>query len=110
MAFEKLAEIKIREAMEAGEFDRLPNAGARIDLEGYFALPAHLRMAYSILKSANCQPEEVVLLNESAQIESQLNGEMSADRRAELTTSLHHLRLRLAIALERQQAEGRSRR
>src|SRR5262245_13284826 len=59
MAFERIAELKIREAMQAGEFDDLPNAGARLDFEEYFRLPAHLRMAYSVLKSADCLPEEV---------------------------------------------------
>jgi hypothetical protein len=108
MAFEKLAELKIRAAMEAGEFDRLPNAGARIDLDGYFALPAHLRMAYSVLKSANCLPEEVVLLNEVAALESRLNGPLDDDTRARLVTELHDLRLRLAIALERLQADARA--
>jgi hypothetical protein len=108
VAFEKLAELKIREAMEAGEFDRLPNAGARIDLDDYFSLPPHLRMAYSVLKSANCLPEEVVLLNEVAALESRLAGTLDAASRERLTTSLHDLRLRLAIALERMQAEARS--
>jgi hypothetical protein len=108
MAFEKLAEMKIREAMEAGEFDRLPNAGAPIDLDGYFSIPAHLRMAYSVLKSANCLPEEVVLLNEIAALEARLAGELEAGLRTRLTASLHDLRLRLAIALERLQAEARA--
>ena len=108
MAFEKLAELKIREAMEAGEFDRLPNAGARIDLDGYFALPAHLRMAYSVLKSANCLPEEVVLLNEVAALESRLAGTLDPPTRERLTASLADLRLRLAIALERMQVEARA--
>lgn len=34
MAFERIAEQRIREAMRAGEFDNLPKAGSRIDLEG----------------------------------------------------------------------------
>ena len=45
MAFENLAQQKIQEAIEAGEFDNLPNAREKLDLDGYFALPAHLRMA-----------------------------------------------------------------
>ncbi|PYR88920.1 MAG: hypothetical protein DMF84_26675 [Acidobacteria bacterium] len=49
VGFEKLAEMKIREAIDAGEFDHLPNAGARLDLEPYFAIPEHLRMGYFVL-------------------------------------------------------------
>jgi hypothetical protein len=108
VGFEKLAELKIREAMEAGEFDRLPNAGARIDLDGYFSLPAHLRMAYSVLKSANCLPEEVALLNEVAALEARLAATLDPPTRERLTASLGDLRLRLAIALERMQADARA--
>jgi DnaJ-like protein len=32
-----VAERKIREAIEAGEFDRLPNAGQPISLDQYFS-------------------------------------------------------------------------
>jgi len=62
--FGKLIEEKIREAMEAGEFDNLPGAGKPIDLEAYFATPADLRLSYSVLKSARCLPEEVELRKE----------------------------------------------
>ena len=33
VAFEKIAQQKIQEAVEAGEFDNLPNAGQKLDLE-----------------------------------------------------------------------------
>lgn len=62
--FGKLIEEKIREAMEAGEFDNLPGAGKPIDLEAYFATPADLRLSYSVLKSARCLPEEIELRKE----------------------------------------------
>src|SRR5215210_4473776 len=100
MGFEKLAELKIREAMEAGEFDNLPNAGSRIDLDGYFSLPAHLRMAYSVLKSANCLPEEVILLNEVAALERELEASADQATRNQLRKKIDHLRLRLNLALE----------
>ena len=108
MAFEKLAELKIREAMQEGVFDRLPNAGQRIDLEGYFSLPSHLRMAYSILKSANCLPEEVHLLNDVATLESRLAAETLPAARERLATELRDARLRLDVALERHRAESRT--
>ena len=101
MAFEKIAELKIREAIEAGEFDNLPNAGAPLDLEPYFAMPAHLRMAYSVLKSANCLPEEIYLLNDVARLEAELAAAGDPEMAARLSMALHHARLRLAVALER---------
>lgn len=108
MPFEKLAERKIREAIEAGEFDRLPNAGQPISLDQYFSLPEHLRMAYSVLKNANCLPEEVHLLNDVARLESALTGELEAVARERLSAELRDARLRLDVALERHRSESRA--
>jgi hypothetical protein len=108
MAFERIAELRIREAMQAGEFDNLPNAGSRLDFEEYFRLPAHLRMAYSVLKSADCLPEEVMLLKEIERLEIVLAGDLEPSRRADLASTLHDIRLRLAIALERLQSPSRA--
>jgi len=66
--FDRIAELKIREAIAEGKFDRLPNAGQPLDLEEYFQTPAEWRLAYSVLKSAKCLPAEVELLNEIAGI------------------------------------------
>ena len=109
MAFERIAELKIREAVRAGEFDNLANAGTRLDFEEYFTLPAHLRMAYSVLKSADCLPEEVILFKEIERLEVVLAGDLEPSRRANLAATLHDIRLRLAIALERLQSHSRAR-
>src|SRR3954470_14570374 len=61
--FDRIAELKIREAIAEGKFDHLPNAGQPLDLDEYFQTPAEWRLAYSILKSAKCLPEEVEVLN-----------------------------------------------
>src|SRR4029453_19232758 len=84
VAFDKIAEMKIREAIDAGEFDDLPNAGAQLDLEPYFAMPAHLRMAYSVIKSANCLPEEIQLLNDVAPLGAGVPSAADADIPARL--------------------------
>jgi hypothetical protein len=67
VSFEKIAENKVREAMANGEFDNLPDRG-KVDLDAYFALPEDLRMAYTLLKNANCVPEDVAILNEIARL------------------------------------------
>ncbi len=105
MAFEKIAERKIREAMKDGQFDRLPSAGRPIDLEEYFKLPEDLRMAYSILRSANCLPEEVELLNEIAALERQLAAAATEDARRRAASTLDARRVRLAMALERRRGK-----
>lgn len=100
MAFEKIAENKIRQAIADGEFDRLPARGA-IDLEEYFKLPSELRLAYSVLKSAGCIPEEVELLNEISRLEQAASAATTDAARVETSKALADARLRLALAMER---------
>ena len=53
LALEIMAERRIEEAIERGEFDNLPGAGQPIDLEDLDpSLPEELRLAYRILKNA----------------------------------------------------------
>jgi len=98
--FDRIAELKIREAIAEGKFDRLPNAGQPLDLEEYFQTPAEWRLAYSVLKSAKCLPAEVELLNEIAGIE-RAAGHAAAQTDSTRGRRLRDLRLRLAILLER---------
>lgn len=101
MGFDRIADRKIREAMQEGEFDNLPNCGRPIDLDEYFKWPEDLRMAYSVLKSAGCVPEEVQLLNEIAALERTLGGALREDERARLRKIIDSRRTQLNIALER---------
>ena len=64
MSFHRNADEKIKEAIAKGEFDNLPGKGKPLDLGAYFATPEHLRMGYSILKSAHIIPEEMELLKQ----------------------------------------------
>ena len=64
MSFEKHVDEKIKEAIARGEFDNLSGKGKPLNLDAYFATPEHLRMGYSILKSADIIPEEMQLLRE----------------------------------------------
>ena len=53
-----LAERRIEEAIERGEFDDLPGAGKPLDLDDLDPLlPEELRMAYRILKNAGMSAE-----------------------------------------------------
>jgi hypothetical protein len=101
MAFNRIAENRIREAMEQGEFDNLPGAGQPISLEEYFNTPEELRMAYSVLKNANCRPLEVELLNEIARLEQAVTNAADEATRAAHRQALAHRRTELAILLER---------
>ena len=51
MSLYQNAEENIKEAIANGEFDNLRGKGKPLDLDAYFAMPEHLRMGYSILKT-----------------------------------------------------------
>ncbi len=62
--FQKIAEEKIREAMEQGLFDDLPNKGKPLKFEDESWVPEDLRLAYKILKNAGCIPPEMEMRKE----------------------------------------------
>jgi hypothetical protein len=100
MPFSRIAENRIREAMEQGQFENLPGAGQPLNLEEYFSAPEDLRMAYSILRSANCAPVEVQLLGEIARLERTLAQSEDAARRTALQRALQDRQTQLAVMLE----------
>src|SRR4051812_10797766 len=100
MPFERIAEQRIREAQRQGKFDRLPGRGAPLDLEEYFKLPVELRLAYSVLKSANCAPEEVTFLNDIAALERELEKASDPAARNNVCKKIDDCRLRLSLARE----------
>jgi len=101
MSFERIAQNRIKEAMEQGAFDNLPGAGKPLDLEDYFNTPEDLRMAYSILKSANCAPAEVELMKDVSRLQHEAAAATDPGRRQELRRALLLRQAELAMALER---------
>jgi hypothetical protein len=67
-AFEKIAEERIRRAMEEGAFDGLPGAGRPLVLEDERWAPEDLRLAYRVLRNAGCLPPELELKKEIASL------------------------------------------
>ena len=101
MSLRRIAEGRIREAIEQGVFEDLPGAGKPLDLEEYFNTPEDLRMAFSILRNANCAPPEVELMKEVARLEQAIAETVDAPAAKELHRLLTHRRIQLAIFLER---------
>jgi hypothetical protein len=99
--FERIAEQKIRDAMKDNKFSGVSQPGRPLDLEGYFQTPPDLRLAFSVLKSAGCVPEEVDLLNELAALRQELGETTGAEAREVLQKRIARLRLRLDLAMER---------
>jgi hypothetical protein len=63
-SFSRIAEQRIREALENGEFDNLKGQGKPIIFEDETWIPEDLRMAYRFLKNAGCIPPELEERNE----------------------------------------------
>ncbi|UFS69891.1 DUF1992 domain-containing protein [Geomonas sp. RF6] len=62
--FAAIAERRIQEAIDRGEFKNLRGKGQPLEMEDLSGVPEDLRMAYKILKNAGCVPPEVELTNE----------------------------------------------
>jgi hypothetical protein len=70
---EKIAEMKIQEAIDMGELEDLPGRGAPLHLEDDSRVPEDLRLAYKILKNADCLPPELEVRKEIRQMEDLLD-------------------------------------
>ena len=68
----RIVEQRIKEAQERGEFDNLPGHGKPLDLEDDSHVPEDLRIAYKILKNADCLPPELQEKKEIRQMEDLL--------------------------------------
>jgi hypothetical protein len=71
--FTRIAERRIKEAMENGEFDNLEGMGKPINFEDETMIPEDLRMVYRILKNAGCIPPELELRNEVVNMSALIN-------------------------------------
>ncbi len=70
--FTKIAERRIQEAMQNGEFDNLPGKGRPLKLDDDSHVPPELRMAYKILKNAGCLPPELEIKKEIIELKDLL--------------------------------------
>jgi hypothetical protein len=106
---DKIAEERIREAIERGDFDDLPGKGQPLDLEDDSHLPADLRMAYKILKNADCLPPELELRKEIRTTEALLAGIQDTQEKYKQMKKLNYLIMKLnmtrrtSMALEENQ-------
>lgn len=93
----KIAERRIIEAMENGEFDDLEGKGKPINFEDETWIPEDLRMAYRILKNAGCIPPELELRNEIINMRDLMNTIDDDKERLKKLRELNFKLLRLNI-------------
>ena len=67
-----IVEKRIQKAQRNGEFDDLPGHGEPMECKEDRHIPEDLRLAYKILKNANCLPPEVEEKKEIRQMEDML--------------------------------------
>lgn len=92
---DKIAEERIREAAERGEFDDLPGKGKPLALEDDSHLPPDIRLAYKVLKNANCLPVELQLRKEIRTTEALLSGIKDTQEKYKQLKKLNYLIMKL---------------
>ena len=97
-AFDKIAEKKIREAMDNGEFDDLPGKGKPLQLEDDRHLPQDIRLAHKILKNADCLPPELEIRKEIFTIEELLDGVRDTKEKYRQIKKLNYLIMKLNMS------------
>jgi hypothetical protein len=99
--FADLAEARILEAIEAGQFRDLQGKGQPLDLDSYFAAPASLRAGFGVLKSAGLVPAEVEAIRYLNVLREQLKGVVNPDEQTALKQEILMRETEAAMALER---------
>ena len=107
MAFERIVEAMIKEAMERGEFDNLPGKGKPIDLTEYFETPEEVRLANSVLKRAGMTSREVDLLKEIAELKQVLAAVLDEKKKQEIEKQIQQKQVEFSLMMERQKRQGR---
>lgn len=98
----RLAEDKIKAAIERGELDDLPSAGKPLVFETNAFVPEDLRLAYKMLKDAGYLPPEMELRNEIVTLKSLFAAATSDDaEQARLAKEINRRVLRLNVMLKR---------
>jgi hypothetical protein len=95
--FQRIAEKRIQEALRDGVFEDLPGAGKPLKLEDDSHIPEDLRVAYKILKNANCVPPEVSLRKEISKVEDLLAGMEDTKAKYRQIKKLNFLVMKLNI-------------
>ena len=96
LSLDAIAERRIREAQERGEFDDLPGAGAPLELDDDALVPEDLRAAYRVLKNAGFLPPELEAHREIREIEQLLHRVGDDYERTRLVSRINFLLARNA--------------
>jgi len=107
MAFDRIVEAMIKEAMERGEFDNLPGQGKPIDLTEYFETPEEVRLAHSMLKNAGMPSREVDLLKEIAELKQLHGALLDEKKKQEIEQKIQQKQVEFSLMMEQQKRQRR---
>jgi len=93
--FYRIIEERIREAQKKGVFENLEGSGKPLNLEDDRHIPEDLRLAYKILKNADCLPPEIELKKEIECTEDLLNGMKDTAQKHRTLKKLNYLIMKL---------------
>ena len=93
--FDKIVEERIRKAQRKGEFKKLSGAGQPLELEDDGHVAEELRLAYKILRNADCLPPEIELKKEIQRAEDLLAGMKNTAEKYRTMKKLNFLIMKL---------------
>jgi hypothetical protein len=93
--FEKIVEERILTAQKKGEFENLDGFGKPLALHDDYHVPEELRLAFKILKNADCLPPEIELKKEIRQTEDLLAGMQDTSEKYRLLKKINFLIMKL---------------
>jgi len=93
--FDKIVEERIRKAQRKGDFENLPGAGKPLRLTDDSHIPPDLRLAFKILKNADCLPPEIELKKEIHRTEELLAGMENTAEKYGMLKKLNFLVMKL---------------
>ena len=93
--FNKIVEERIRMAQKKGQFKNLAGSGKPLALEDDSHIAEELRLAYKILKNADCLPPEVELKKEIERTEELLGGMEDTAEKYRTLKKLNYLIMKL---------------
>ena len=91
----KIVERRIQEALRNGEFDNLPGRGKPIECDEDRHIPEDLRLAYKILKNADCLPPEIEAKKEIRQMEDMLANIPDEKEKYKLIKKINYMIMKL---------------
>ena len=93
--FSRIVEERIRRAQKRGDFKNLSGSGKPLVFEDDSLVPEELRLAYKILRNADCLPPEIELKKQIARTEDLLKGMRDAAEKYRVLKKLNFLIMKL---------------